>query len=369
MNRQRVALMIFVALLATTTLLVRAQAEEKRSSNDPALERWLAKFPAADADGDGVLTEAEAREFRANNKGKAGENATEQSEGAATAAIAPTHSDVSYGPHERNVLDFWQAQSDGPSPVLVYFHGGSFKAGDKSNVLKRPVFEGCLKAGISVVSANYRYSTQAPFPAPMLDGARAVQFVRSKAPEWDIDPAKVALSGGSAGGTMALWIALHDDLANPGSSDPVLQNTTRVSAVVGYGAPASMEPEYILKHAGSGNVGGGVALLFGLKKADELAEPMVKEQVRDASPINHVSKGDPPLWLTYHGELQEAPFPVDAPQNKWIHHVCLGMPLKDRYDELGLDCRIHDRGSPAAEGSETGFLLEFFGGIKDGAKD
>ena len=53
---------------------------------------------------------------------------------------------------------------------------------DKAIVLTRPVFEECMKAGISVVSANYRFSTDAPFPAQMHDGARAVQFVRSKAP-------------------------------------------------------------------------------------------------------------------------------------------------------------------------------------------
>jgi len=271
-------------------------------------------------------------------------------------AIAPTYSDVAYGPHPRNRLDLWQAESKQPTPVLIYFHGGSFKAGDKSSVLKRPVFEGCLKAGISVVSANYRFSTDAPFPSPMLDGARAVQFVRHKARQWNIDPSRVSLSGGSAGGTMALWIALHDDLADSASDDPVLRKSTRVSCLVGYVAPASIEPEYISKHTGAKNAGGGIAQLFGVKKSSELDSPEIRKLIRQASPINHITRDDPPLWLTYHGKMQDAPFPEDTPQKKWIHHVCLGMPLKKIYDELGLECHIYDQAKPAKTGSETGFL-------------
>jgi acetyl esterase len=357
MKKQRMMLMVFGALLLVAVLPVRVQAEEKTSSNDPALKQWLEKFPASDANGNGVLTETEAKTFRKKDKDKdkGGENVK-----ASATAIAPFHSDVSYGPHERNKLDLWLATADRPTPVLIYFHGGSFKAGDKNNVLTRPVFDGCLKAGISVVSANYRFSSDAPFPAPMLDGARAVQFVRSKAQEWNIDSARIALSGGSAGGTMALWIALHEDLADVKSDEPVSRVSTRVSCVVGYGAPASMQPEYILKHAGSKNIGGGIVQLFGFESKEELVAPHVKKLVEEASPISHISKDDPPLWLTYHGRPEEAPFPEDASQKAWIHHVCLGMPLKKAYDELGLECRIHHQGAPAPAGSEMEFLRRHF---------
>jgi outer membrane protein assembly factor BamB len=285
----------------------------------------------------------------------------------AAKTVRPTYSDVVYGPHKRNRLDLWQAQSERPAPVLIYFHGGSFKAGDKSSVWRIPVFESCLKAGISVVSANYRFSTDAPFPAPMLDGARVVQFVRHKAREWNIDPSQVSLSGGSAGGTMALWIALHDDLAAPESDDPISQTSTRVSCVVGYAAPASMAPEYILKYAGSKKLGGGIAQLFGVKKSSELAAPEIRKLLMEAAPINHVSKDDPPLWLTYRGRMQDVPFPVDTPQKKWIHHICLGMPLQKIYDELGLECHISDQGNPPATGAEIQFLQRLFmdGGIKN----
>src|SRR3990170_137734 len=45
---------------------------------------------------------------------------------------APTHANVSYGPHPRNVLDFWQAEGNGPRPLLVYIHGGGWVGGDKN---------------------------------------------------------------------------------------------------------------------------------------------------------------------------------------------------------------------------------------------
>ena len=91
---------------------------------------------------------------------------------------------IRYGPHDRNVLDLWKAKPqsgpDSPTPVVIFFHGGAFRTGDKSHVPARLV-EKCLDAGISVASANYRLSGTAPFPAPMLDGARAIQFVRKNA--------------------------------------------------------------------------------------------------------------------------------------------------------------------------------------------
>src|SRR5437899_8020126 len=84
----------------------------------------------------------------------------------------PDLANVSYGPHERNVLDLWKAKSDRPTPLVIFIHGGGFTQGDKSAV--NPVLlDTSLKEGISVASINYRYSTQAPYPAPMADSARA----------------------------------------------------------------------------------------------------------------------------------------------------------------------------------------------------
>jgi acetyl esterase/lipase len=268
----------------------------------------------------------------------------------------PTFADVSYGAHPRNKLDFWRAESDRPTPVLLFFHGGSFKGGDKSIVRTRPVFEECLKAGISVVSANYRFSSDAPFPAPMHDGARAVQFVRSKAKEWNMNPKRIAASGSSAGATLALWIALHDDLADRSSQDTISRISTRVTCATPHSGTASLEPEYFKRQAGVSKLGAAIFQLFGAASPTELESPEKRVLIREASPLLHVTADDPPLFLTYAGSPSEAPFAPQAAQSMWIHHICLGLPLKARYDELGLECEIYHQSRPQPAGAEIAFL-------------
>ena len=144
--------------------------------------------------------------------------------------IPPTHGNVSYGKHERNVMDFWQAKSEKPTPVVICIHGGGWTGGDKSSYYGR--VKTFLDAGISLATINYRLMKQAneekvvpPVKAPLEDAARAVQFVRSKASEWNIDKKRIGATGGSAGGASSLWLAFHPDLADPKSSDPVARES------------------------------------------------------------------------------------------------------------------------------------------------
>ena len=102
----------------------------------------------------------------------------------------PTYSEVSYGKHERNVLDFWKAASKAPAPVAFVIHGGGWKGGSKERLPRFADPNALLKAGISVAAINYRYVTateKPPVKAPLHDAARALQFVRSKAREWNAD--------------------------------------------------------------------------------------------------------------------------------------------------------------------------------------
>jgi acetyl esterase/lipase len=299
-----------------------------------------------------VLTEQEAREYKKTRK--AGKTAEKSPAGGKS--VPAIHANVAYGPHERNKLDFWRAESDRATPVLLFFHGGSFKAGDKANALTRPILEECLAAGISVVSANYRFSSDASFPAPMHDGARAVQFVRSKAKQWNIDPAHLAVSGTSAGATLALWIALHDDLADLSSPDPMARLSTRVQCASPHSGTASLEPAYFQRHAGVTKLGNAIFQLFGVTSQAEIESPGTAALVREASPLLHATADDPPLLLTYAGEPPEAPFPPDAAQKDWIHHVSLGLPLKAKYDALGRECELYHQGKPAPPGAEIAFL-------------
>ncbi len=341
-----------MALVVVVAAFAAEPTQPPRSDRDEKLQQRLKKFPEADANGDGILTEKEARDFQKIIKQRqVGKGSEKGGKGA-----PPTQADVAYGPHARNVLDLWQAAAPGPTPVLVFFHGGSFKAGDKANVLTRPIFAECLQAGIAVVSANYRFSSDAPFPAPMHDGARAVQFVRAKAREWNLDPARIAVSGSSAGATLALWIALHDDLADPSSADPIARFSTRVACACPHSGTAGLEPEYFLRYAGVAKLGAAIFQLFGTTSRAGLEAPDKRALLREASPLNHATKDDPPLFLTYAGNPAEAPFPPDAAQSAWIHHASLGVPLKTKYDELGLACELYHQAQSAPPGAEIAFL-------------
>lgn len=104
----------------------------------------------------------------------------------------PSLSGIRYGEHERHVLDFWKAESSSPTPLVFVIHGGGWTGGEKERLHRFANVQQLLDAGISVVAINYRLMKHAnaegitpPVKAPMYDAARALQFVRSKAGEWN----------------------------------------------------------------------------------------------------------------------------------------------------------------------------------------
>ena len=112
----------------------------------------------------------------------------------------PTVKDFEYGnDSQRQKLDFWQATSDTPTPLVLLIHGGGWKGGDKSDFLDADI-KPYLEAGISVAAINYRFIAQAmeqnvepPVKACLYDAARALQTIRSKAKQWNLDPSASAL--------------------------------------------------------------------------------------------------------------------------------------------------------------------------------
>jgi acetyl esterase len=81
----------------------------------------------------------------------------------------------------------------------------------------------------------------------MFDGARAIQFLRLHAKEWNLDPQAVAAAGGSSGAGISLWIGFQDDLADPTAADPVQRQSSRISAIGSVDGQASYDPWVIAK--------------------------------------------------------------------------------------------------------------------------
>jgi acetyl esterase/lipase len=249
--------------------------------------------------------------------------------------LAPTHADVKYGPHERNVLDFWKAESEQPTPVLVFIHGGGFVAGDKKDVIPAAI-DACLGSKVSFASINYRYTTQAPYPAPMLDGARAIQFIRSKSAEWKIDSQRIGAVGGSAGAGISMWLGFHDDLAKGDSNDPIERESTRLTCVGSMGGQSSYDPLQIKEWLG-GRAWEHSAFkpFYAVKSNEEFEKPEVRKLAHDASVINHLTKDDAPVFMVY--SEPDEPLSTDSAPGTGIHHPKFGHILKEKMDALGVE--------------------------------
>ncbi|MEI6235692.1 MAG: alpha/beta hydrolase [Planctomycetota bacterium] len=286
---------------------------------------------------------------------------------AATPAIVPTEADVHYGDHERQVLDFYKAKSDRPTPVLFFIHGGGWVAGDKKGPggLKE-----CLAAGISVVSINYRYSWQAqisgikpPVKAPLEDAARALQFVRSKAKEWNLDKARIGASGGSAGACSSLWLAFHKDMADPKSADPIAHESTRLWTAAVAGAQTSLDPKELKEWTPNSRYGGHA---FGfmdpndLKSRDTRFAEFLEHRdevlsfIKEYSPIEHVSADDPPVYLSY----GSAPA-LGQEQKDPTHTANYGVKLQEKCKALGVGCELYYPGVENPKHKDTtAYLIE-----------
>jgi hypothetical protein len=251
----------------------------------------------------------------------------------------PDFSNVRYGPAERNVLDLWKAPSDHPTALVVYFHPGGFGHGDKTWIEQydKPLRELCLSRGISVATVSYRYAGpgNVRMPEPLYDAARSIQFLRLHAKEYNINPKAVIPAGASAGGVMGLWIAFHDDLAEPNSDDPVKRESTRVCTTGVVDAQTTLDPRVLVKVVdpkwGSHPV---IRALYGVTfDAPDVAKAYPLFEASSA--INSLTKDDPPVFLYYTHSLTSDP-PKDS--NELAHNPRMGAFLKDHMDKLGIEC-------------------------------
>lgn len=252
----------------------------------------------------------------------------------------PTYRNVSYGPHERNVIDLYLVESDAPAPLYIFIHGGGFSGGDKGNI-PQDLLEILLENGISVAAINYRLSGTDPYPAAMHDSTYALQFLRYNAKKWNLDPMRVAAGGGSAGGGITFWIGFRPDLADPKSDDPVKRQSTRLTCIGSWNTQSSYDPNFI-RTIISGSAYAHPALQqFFRATPDEFETPRAMKIFAEASAINYVSKDSPPVFLWY--PMPNAPMIPDLGPEEGIHHPKFGQVLKEKMDKLGVECIVRYR--------------------------
>ena len=229
-----------------------------------------------------------------------------------------------------------------PTPLVVYIHGGGLASGDKSGISVNQLNE-MLKAGLTVMAINYRLTGEAIFPQHYMDSARAIQYARFHAKDFNIDPKLVAATGGSAGGMTSLWIGFHDDMADKKSADPVLRESTRLKVLAISSAQTTLVPEVVTKYVGP------LALqyktyysgkMFGLTP-DEMKTEKAAELWRAISPLTYLTKDDPPVWAFY--SIPNKPLTAESTASDAIHHPGFGVVLKEEMDKVGISCKLRHK--------------------------
>lgn len=206
-------------------------------------------------------------------------------------------------------LDLYLHRDRAPArPLVIWVHGGGWSRGDARQSGAFADWPGVLGAlaarGYVVASVDYRLSGEARFPAQVQDVKAAIRFLRSKAGQYGIDPSRVYLWGGSAGGhlaalaTLTCAVAAFDPPASTGrlphsqavNAKPLPQSDCVQGAAIWYGVfdLATLGPQ-----AGSALTPDTVSRLLGCDPARcEAAE-------RTASPITYVKHDEPPLLLIH----------------------------------------------------------------------
>lgn len=192
------------------------------------------------------------------------------------------------------LLDIYMpAEPKAPLPLVVWVHGGAWKAGSKRGC---PAL-GLVRRGYVAASINYRLSQEAVYPAQIQDCKAAIRFLRAHAKEYAINADRIGVWGGSAGGHLVALLGTTGGVKKlEGAVGGNLDESSRVQCVVDYFGPTDF-------------------MAFKGKKTwvkvDKAGSPLVdlvggmlaekKDLVALANPITFVSKDDPP-FLVVHGD-------------------------------------------------------------------
>ena len=204
-------------------------------------------------------------------------------------------------------LDLARPEGDGPFPAIVFIHGGGWYQGSRQGYgaqIQEAARRGYVAATISYRLMQFddsekKTTTATPiFPAQIHDAKAAIRWLRANADKYNLDPNRIGVTGGSAGGHLSLLVGLTDPAANLEGKSGSPGQSSRVQAVVNVFGPADMNFCY---------ENSSVAWIFRLLMGGTPDE--AGKCYKAASPITHVSQDDPPV-LTLQGD-QDALVPVE----------------------------------------------------------
>jgi len=164
-----------------------------------------------------------------------------------------------------------------------------------------------------------------------MDAARALQHLRSKAGEWNLDKTCIAASGVSAGGCSSLWLAMHDDMADAQASNPIARESTRVLFTVTKALQPSLDPKQLVEWIPNSEYGGHAFGYIGKTRKETFAPFLANRDkhladLRQWSPMSHASADDPFAFVLTTKE--DKPPVKGKPQKDPTHSAVLGLMLQ-----------------------------------------
>ena len=206
--------------------------------------------------------------------------------------------DVVYGHKDGMALTFdvLKPKANANGAAVIYMVSGGWVSAYSPPQQAAVRFQALLDKGFTVITVRHGSSPKYVIPEIVADVRRAVRFIRHNAKQWGIDPNRLGVLGGSAGGHLSLVIGTASDDGDPKATEDFMRESDRVASVVAYFPPVDLRP-----------------LARGIRTAPpaEGAKPdrfpalnFEKEKAPDYSPIVHVSSDDPPTLLI-HGDKDE----------------------------------------------------------------
>lgn len=202
------------------------------------------------------------------------------------------------GPDRSERLDLYQYASRKPgerAPGIVFIHGGGWVGGSRSEGRATEVCSTLAEAGYVCVSISYRLAKHDRWPTNIYDCKNAVRFLRKNAEKYSIDPKRIGVIGGSAGGHLALMVGFTSGVTELEPPAPYPDISDKVQAVVDmYGITDIRTRKKIAPDGTPGEIAPISNSVFGDKPDVSAADRAL------ASPVDFVSAQDPPV-LILHG--------------------------------------------------------------------
>jgi len=250
----------------------------------------------------------------------------------------PTMADVSYGPEAHQLMDICvPPKGDGPFPVVL-FYGGIWKSDKHVPDVNRFFPNHCAVIGVETrgMQDASKDKISPPISVVLLDARRAVQFVRLHAAEWNLDPRRIAVAGGSQAAIPALYVACAGEQANAQSSDPVERVSTKVVCAGSYRGPGSIDPKRLLEWDPGDEWGApslGCSFADSLKNREQLL-PLINQWSPDAL----LTRDAPPIYIEYDWGLTK---PDDITEDNYrIHSPLLALGFQKLAQERGATCYV-----------------------------